>query len=324
MANRPISTTDSHATKVGNSSAPNTNRFPDARSRRVVVVGAGIAGMTAAHELAERGYQVTVIEAAQYPGGKAATQYPWVEFKKEADRARIQVPAEHGFRLFPSFYRHVIDTMSRIPFDRRRQPALSRLPADNPPSPDVLGRNYDTVADNLLPTQFAAMARHGSKPRTIPRAYGRTLDGFLRMVEDLSSSLQFSEAGVIDAYRFQLKCLQFISSCSQRRDDIKSRNSYGNKTWWQFLGGDRFFSVVPERDRYVCPHDGRHGRAQRQCADHRQRGNAADHGSRRRRREGRPRAERAEQRSMAAPMGELPTRTTGQVSLRRTSRQAQL
>ena len=34
------------------------------------------------------------------------------------------LPGEHGFRFFPGFYRHVVDTMARIPFrrGRRRQP----------------------------------------------------------------------------------------------------------------------------------------------------------------------------------------------------------
>ena len=40
--------------------------------RRVVVVGAGVAGMTAAHELVERGYEVEVVEAACDPCNCAA------------------------------------------------------------------------------------------------------------------------------------------------------------------------------------------------------------------------------------------------------------
>jgi len=36
-------------------------------NRRVVVIGGGIAGLTAAHELAERGFEVEVIEAEPDP-----------------------------------------------------------------------------------------------------------------------------------------------------------------------------------------------------------------------------------------------------------------
>jgi hypothetical protein len=41
------------------------------RKRRVAVIGGGIAGMTAAHELLERGFDVTLCEAKSVPGGKA-------------------------------------------------------------------------------------------------------------------------------------------------------------------------------------------------------------------------------------------------------------
>jgi monoamine oxidase len=40
------------------------------RGRRVLVLGSGIAGMTAAYELGKLGYEVTVLEAATRPGGR--------------------------------------------------------------------------------------------------------------------------------------------------------------------------------------------------------------------------------------------------------------
>src|SRR2546423_4947739 len=92
--------------------------------KSVVILGAGVAGMTAAHELLERGYRVTIIEQDAFPGGKAATQYPW----KFINNEWVRVPAEHGFRLFPSFYKHVIDSMQRIPFVRDGQPAIGVTP----------------------------------------------------------------------------------------------------------------------------------------------------------------------------------------------------
>ena len=41
------------------------------RPRTVAILGGGVAGLSAAHELAERGFRVTVYEATQTTGGKA-------------------------------------------------------------------------------------------------------------------------------------------------------------------------------------------------------------------------------------------------------------
>ena len=43
--------------------------------RRVVVIGAGVGGLTAAALLARTGLEVTVLEAHVYPGGCAGTFY---------------------------------------------------------------------------------------------------------------------------------------------------------------------------------------------------------------------------------------------------------
>ncbi|MDD5136305.1 MAG: FAD-dependent oxidoreductase, partial [Candidatus Omnitrophica bacterium] len=41
--------------------------------KRVVVLGAGVSGLTAGHELARKGFDVVVIEKSDYIGGLAAT-----------------------------------------------------------------------------------------------------------------------------------------------------------------------------------------------------------------------------------------------------------
>ena len=77
----------------------------------VAVLGGGVAGLTAAHELVARGFDVTVVEARDRAGGKARS-FP---VPGSGTDGRADLPAEHGFRFFPGFYTHVPDTMRRIP-----------------------------------------------------------------------------------------------------------------------------------------------------------------------------------------------------------------
>src|SRR3954453_5086922 len=82
---------------------------------RVAVLGGGVAGLTAAHELAERGFAVTVYEARDRLGGKARS----LPVPGSATDGRRDLPAEQGFRFFPGLYNHVPDTMRRIGVDGR-------------------------------------------------------------------------------------------------------------------------------------------------------------------------------------------------------------
>jgi uncharacterized protein with NAD-binding domain and iron-sulfur cluster len=78
--------------------------------RDVAIFGGGMAGLSAAHELIERGYSVTVYEPS-FLGGKARSM-PVVG---TGTGGRQDLPGEHGFRFFPGCYQHVPNTMSRIP-----------------------------------------------------------------------------------------------------------------------------------------------------------------------------------------------------------------
>src|SRR3954453_19170181 len=78
---------------------------------RVAILGGGVAGLTAAHELAERGFEVVVLEARDIPGGKARS----LPVPGSGVDGRADLPAEHGFRFFPGFYRHLPDRMGRTP-----------------------------------------------------------------------------------------------------------------------------------------------------------------------------------------------------------------
>ena len=69
------------------------------RAKRVIVVGAGLAGLAAAYELSRVGHDVTVIEAQTRPGGRVLTlREPFADgMYAEAGAARI--PADHDLTL---------------------------------------------------------------------------------------------------------------------------------------------------------------------------------------------------------------------------------
>src|SRR3954468_2075760 len=79
---------------------------PKKRGRRVAVLGGGMAGLAAAHELVERGFEVRVYERKAL-GGKARS----IAVPHSASGGRNPLPGEHGFRFFPGFYHHVPDSM---------------------------------------------------------------------------------------------------------------------------------------------------------------------------------------------------------------------
>src|SRR4051794_15886660 len=91
-----------------------------AMAQKVIVLGGGVAGLSAAHELVERGFDVEVYEALLIQGGKARSVAIGGSGKPGPDGMRKNLPGEHGFRFFPRFYTHVTDTMKRIPFGADR------------------------------------------------------------------------------------------------------------------------------------------------------------------------------------------------------------
>src|SRR5215211_9533566 len=103
----------------------------------VAVLGGGVAGLSAAHELAERGFEVTVYEQRDAAGGKARS----LPVPGSGTDGRADLPAEHGFRFFPGFYRHLPDTMRRVP----------------------VGGQAEGVAGNLVPATRALLAQSGGR-----------------------------------------------------------------------------------------------------------------------------------------------------------------
>ncbi|MCK9512717.1 MAG: FAD-dependent oxidoreductase [Pigmentiphaga sp.] len=103
----------------------------------VVIVGAGLAGLAAAEELAARGYKIAVLEAAGHIGGRTVT-----------DNATF---APHGVDLGAQFF-HQAEQNPLVPIAR----AMGYSSSPNVPSPYVYGPYDDASGGFSLDTSLAA------------------------------------------------------------------------------------------------------------------------------------------------------------------------
>ena len=72
--------------------------------KHIIIIGGGISGLTAAHELVEQGYKVTILERNAHVGGLART------YQKE----NVMCPYEYSWRAYGKWYHNVYDIMKRI------------------------------------------------------------------------------------------------------------------------------------------------------------------------------------------------------------------
>jgi uncharacterized protein with NAD-binding domain and iron-sulfur cluster len=174
-------------------------------SSKVIVLGGGVAGMSAAHELAERDFDVVVYETRAIPGGKARS----MPLPGSGTEGRRDLPGEHGFRFFPGFYRHLPDTMRRIPF----------------------AGNQHGVFSNLVPANEAQMARAGGaeiiSPTHVPASLG-DLDLAFRSLFAYATDVGIPPA---DQFHFVDRLLLLLTSCEKRRFA-----EYEQQSWWTFSG----------------------------------------------------------------------------------------
>lgn len=185
--------------------------------KKVVILGGGIAGMSAAHELVERGFDVEVFERKSIPGGKARSLGATLDTGLvpfgggAAGRAPgapgLPLPGEHGFRFFPGFYRHVIDTMARIPYAG------------------------GSVADNLRDTSELMVASFDRAPYLVnaelPRSGAEVKVAVFTVLNVLSGRAGVS---VEDTAFFSTKVWELMTSCEERRLVELERIN-----WWDFI-----------------------------------------------------------------------------------------
>src|SRR5207248_9354492 len=88
----------------------------NSRPKTVIVIGAGIAGLSCAYELVRRGHNVTVLEASGRPGGHVRTLHdPF------ADGLYADIGAEHFYYPgYTEYWRYVKEFgLTPIPYPRR-------------------------------------------------------------------------------------------------------------------------------------------------------------------------------------------------------------
>lgn len=240
------------------------------RRPTVAVLGAGIAGLTAAHELAERGFDVTVLEsredernglggvpAGSYPpvklGGLAASQYstvgthdgspaelrPFPGRRGDPRLPRRAVAGEHGFRFFPAYYLHVWDLFQRIPVYQRVTTAGGEtgwIPTAR------------TVMDNVRRVITQGTTVNGKPSLVFPRELPRSPAEFLGIVDQLAG-LGFTPE---DVGTFVSRLLRYlVTSPLRRAKELQALSAYDF-----FVGRDnptetRRFSYTPRFDELL-------------------------------------------------------------------------
>jgi uncharacterized protein with NAD-binding domain and iron-sulfur cluster len=168
-------------------------------STRVAVLGGGVGGLSAAQELAERGFEVVVYERRPDFGGKARS----IPVPGSATPGRKPLPGEHGFRFFPSFYKHLPDSMKRIPFAGK------------------------SVFDNLVFSTRVEIARIGKLAFLEPTRFPQTLDDWTTVFLSLFANLGIPDSELLF---FVDRLLVLLTTCQERR-----LAEYENIAWWDFI-----------------------------------------------------------------------------------------
>ena len=174
---------------------------------RVAILGGGVAGLTAAHELAERGFEVVVLESRDIPGGKARS----LPVPGSATAGRADLPAEHGFRFFPGFYQHIPDTMRRIPAGPK------------------------SVVDHLVGADRILLAQaHGANEIIAPAHAAESLDDLAvlsKFLLDVMTGLGMTPA---DHAWLMDRLLTLLTSCDARRYE-----QWELQSWWVYVKAEQ-------------------------------------------------------------------------------------
>ena len=177
------------------------------RMHTVAILGGGVGGLSAAHELSTRGFDVHVYEMRDAFGGKARS----IDVPDTPTGERKPLPGEHGFRFFPGFYQHIILTMQDIPSGSGK-----------------------TVKDHLVRATRILIAQAGKRnelvdttefPSTIP-----DLAVLAQFIWDYALAVRVSP---IDVAYFLQRMLTLLLSCDERR-----KQQWDLLSWWDFIAAE--------------------------------------------------------------------------------------
>ena len=131
-------------------------------------------------------------------------------------------PAEHGFRFFPGFYRHLPDTMKRIPFPG----------------------HADGVLGNLVPTSQVQLALEGRSEIVTPAHFPSSLDDLGQAFDSLLQQATTLGVPAGDQANFVNALLLLLTSCKERRFA-----EFEHQSWWEFSGAQ---TRSPEYGKFLA------------------------------------------------------------------------
>jgi uncharacterized protein with NAD-binding domain and iron-sulfur cluster len=185
--------------------ARRATRAPEMRTG-VAVLGGGVGGLTVAHELAERGFEVTVFEPKAL-GGKARS----IPVAGTGAGGRADLPGEHGFRFFPGFYKNVPDTMRRIPVEG----------------------NPNGAFDHLVDARQELLVFDEGQAYLLPSIDG---NGFSEGMRSLITLIGIAGSVPLNEIEyFVRKVLVFATSSDARR-----LGQWEKTPWWDFVNAEHF------------------------------------------------------------------------------------
>ena len=171
--------------------------------------GGGVAGLTAAHELVERGFDVTVYEARAWGGKARSTLVPG-----SGSGGLEPLPSELGLQVKFGAFRNLADSMRRVPF----------------------GSNPNGVFDNLVQLPELGLARRGKSDVVIPvdvkASSTYTPQQMLDLITAIALQVQLRPEA---AGHFTNRLGVFLASCDARRD-----GQWQNTSWQDFIGANRY------------------------------------------------------------------------------------